>query len=431
MLHARKAMGTRLSWLWWLIGGLVAIVAPAVCFGQTQAKFTDWGWPQPYEQVSPKSIQWLKSQGWWPLKIAYQAPWSGQNTVNIVMDGAGLLKARGLETKLQAFASGPAINEVIVSGRFQAASGGNFPFTSLLDKRIPVKAIAIESPNLLHALIVPNDSHVTSLKQFKGSNPPAAIGLVTGSSAEFYIQMAAQINHVEIGKDVILKNMSPGDQMSMPKGLAAVASWDPTASMIVDERKSGRIVDSIFPYNIYEGQFYVRSEIIKNAPDVAQALSDAFAEATLWIRRYPEKAAQLMGKVPQLRNYSQSLLLEQIKDYNNLYKPTYIYPLGQFWGEANEPVFKWLHDQKRIERPLTAADFAAAVDPQFMSNTFKKLGWAEPKAPPFIPAGWTGKPNQPPYPKYLTVEDMKAPQTFPEKGDLTKPWTYGGKTYTP
>ncbi len=24
--------------------------------------FTEWGWPQPYEQVSPKSVEWLKAQ---------------------------------------------------------------------------------------------------------------------------------------------------------------------------------------------------------------------------------------------------------------------------------------------------------------------------------------------------------------------------------
>lgn len=431
MEHGRNPIRARLSWLWGIIGWLAVLAAPSVCLAQVPPKFTDWGWPLPYEQISPKSIQWLKSQGWWPLKIAYQAPWSGQNTVNIVMDRQGLLKQRGLETKFQAFASGPAINEVIVSGRFQAASGGNFPFTSLLDKHVPVKAIAIESPNLLHALIVPSDSRIKSLKDFKGSNPPAAIGLVTGSSAEFYIQMAAALSGVQIGKDIILKNMSPGDQMSMPKGLAAVASWDPTASMIVEERKSGRIVDSIFPYNMYEGQFYVRAELVQNVPDVVQALSDAFAEATLWTRRFPEKAAQLMAEDPNLKNYSKGLLLQQINAYNNLYKPTYIYPHAQFWGAANEQIFKWLYDHKRIETRLSAKDFAAAVEPRFMAKTFEKIGWAEPKVPPFIPPNWTGKPDQAPYPQYLTVQDLKQPQPFPESGDLVKPWTYGGKTYAP
>src|SRR5947207_2449515 len=52
----------------------------------------------------------------------------------------------------------------------------------LKDKNIPVTAIAIESPNLLHALVVPNDSPLKSIKDLKGSNPPATVGLVTGLS---------------------------------------------------------------------------------------------------------------------------------------------------------------------------------------------------------------------------------------------------------
>jgi sulfonate transport system substrate-binding protein len=95
----------------------------------------------------------------------------GQNTVNIVMDRQGLLKAAASRPKFQAFPSGPAINETIVSARFQAGNGGNFPFTSLLDKNIPVKAIAILSPNLLHALVVPTDSKLKTIKDLKGANP--------------------------------------------------------------------------------------------------------------------------------------------------------------------------------------------------------------------------------------------------------------------
>lgn len=396
-----------------------------------QQKFNDWGWPMPYEKVSDKSVQWLKDKGWWPVQVAYQAPWSGQNTVNIVMDKQGLLKARGIETKYQAFPSGPAINETIVSARFQVGNGGNFPFTSLLDKNIPVKAIAILSPNLLHALVVPVDSPLKSIRDLKGSNPPATIGLVTGSSAEFYFQAAIQQNGIEVGKDVILKNMPPGEQMALPRGIAGVVSWDPTPAMMVEERKNGRIIDSIFPYNMYEGQFYVRSEIIENAPDVAQAFSDAFAEATLWIRRHPEKAAELKSQDPMLRNYSRDILLQQVKAYSNLYKPTHIYPHKEFWGAVNESIFDWLYAQKRIQRPLKARDFAAAVDERFMTKTFEKLGWAVPKQPPFIPADWKGDPAKPPYPEYVHAINTKQPQPFPEKGDLVRAWSFGGKTFTP
>ena len=63
-------------------------------------QFTEWGWPQPYEKVSDKSVAWLKQKGWWPLQVAFQSPWSGQNNINIVMDKQGLLAKRGIEMKL-------------------------------------------------------------------------------------------------------------------------------------------------------------------------------------------------------------------------------------------------------------------------------------------------------------------------------------------
>lgn len=410
-----------------LVAMLVFFAAPAIA----QQKFTDWGWPLPYERVSDKSVEWLKSKGWWPVQVAYQPPWSGQNTTNIVMDRQGLLKSRGVEAKWQGFPSGPAINETIVSAKFQVGNGGNFPFTSLLDKNIPVKAIAILSPNLLHALVVPPDSPLRSIKDLKGSNPPATIGIVTGSSAEFYFQMAMQLNGIQVGKDVILKNTPPGEQMALPKGIAGVVPWDPTPTMMVEERKNGRIIDSIFPYNMYEGQFYVRAEIAENAPDVVQAFADAFAEATLWIRLNPEKAADLTSEDPSLKGFSKAILLQQILAYNNLYKPTHIYPHAAFWGAVNETIFKWLHGQNRITRPLAAKDFADAVDQGYMDKTFGKLGWAVPKQPPFLPAGWSGDPGKPPFPEYMHAINTKNPQPFPERGDLVKSWTFGGKTFTP
>ena len=100
---------------------------------------------------------------------------------------------------------------------------------------------------------------------------------------------------LKIGKDVILKNMPPAEQMLMPKGIGGVVPWEPGVTIITEVRKTGRKVDTIFPYNFYEGRFYVRQELIDNVPDVVQAISDAFMEATLWIRLYPDKAADLLA----------------------------------------------------------------------------------------------------------------------------------------
>jgi ABC-type nitrate/sulfonate/bicarbonate transport system substrate-binding protein len=405
-----------------LLGGMVPAAAQS---------FTDWGWPQPYEKVSDKSIAWLKQKGWWPIAVGWQGPFSGQNTINVVMDKAGLLEKRGLESKFQVFAAGPDVNEAVASARIQVGNGGNFPFTSLLDRGVPVRAIAVVAPNLKHSTVVPLDSPVKKLADFKGSNPPATIGIVTGSSAEFYFTQAAEVVGLQIGKDVILKNMPPGEQLLMVKGIGAVVPWEPSVTIITDDRKTGREVDTIFPYNFYEGMFYVRQELIDNVPDVVQAISDAFMEATLWIRLYPDKAADFLAAEPMLKAYGKPLLLQQTQLYNNLYKPTYSYPFAKLWGEENARIAKWLKDRNRLTKGLAAKDYEASFDAKFMEKTYLKLGWKIPTQAPFIPANWKGKIGELPYPSYANVTTLKNPQPWPEAGDLTRPWTFNGKTYQP
>ena len=423
----RQQRGTRLKILaaaavTWLVCGVIPAAAQS---------FTDWGWPQPYEKVSDKSVAWLKQKGWWPLGFGWQGPFSGQNTINVVMDKAGLLEKRGLDAKFQVFAAGPDVNEAVASARIQVGNGGNFPFTSLLDRGVPVKAIAVVAPNLKHSTVVPLDSPINKLADFKGSNPPATIGIVTGSSAEFYFTQAAEVVGLKIGKDVILKNMPPGEQLLMAKGIGGVVPWEPSVTILTDIRKTGREVDTIFPYNFYEGRFYVRQELIDNVPDVVQAISDAFMEATLWIRLNPDKAADLLAAEPMLKVYGKPLLLQQTALYNNLYKPTYSYPFAKLWGEEDARIAKWLKERNRLTKALTAQDYEASFDTRFMDKTYAKLGWTVPKRPPFIPANWPGKIGQLPYPPYANAVTLKAPQPWPERGDLTRAWTFNGKTYQP
>ena len=409
-----------------ILAALLSGIVPA-----SAQSFTDWGWPQPYERVSQKSVDWLKQKGWWPIGVGWQGPFSGQNTINVVMDKTGLLEQRGIEAKFHVFAAGPDVNEAVASARVQVGNGGNFPFTSLLDRGVPVKAIAVVAPNLKHSTVVPLDSNIKKLADFKGSNPPATIGIVTGSSAEFYFTQAAEVVGLRIGKDVILKNMPPSEQILMAKGIGAVVPWEPSVTIITENRKTGIEVDTIFPYNFYEGRFYVRQELIDNVPDVVQSISDAFMEATLWIRLNPDKAADLLAAEPMLKTFGKELLLQQTKLYNNLYKPTYSYPFAAMWGEEDARIAKWLKERNRLTKALTANDYEASFDTRFMEKTYQKLGWKIPTRAPFLPPNWPGKIGQLPYPEYANALTLKEPQRWPEAGDLTRPWTFNGKTYKP
>ena len=78
--------------------------APAVA----TRTFTDWGWPQPYEQISAKSKQWLQGKGWWPLNAAWIVVWSGEEMVGHVLQTQKLLdsvvfaRVKGVDRQLTA-----------------------------------------------------------------------------------------------------------------------------------------------------------------------------------------------------------------------------------------------------------------------------------------------------------------------------------------
>src|SRR5689334_15120031 len=113
---------------------LAGMLALLLMVGPTSAQqpFTAWGWPTPYERVSPTSIDWLKARGWWPVAIASQPPWPCANAVTTVMIRQGLLQQRGIESVAQWFLAGPPIIESVAAGRTPVGFGGNFPATSML-----------------------------------------------------------------------------------------------------------------------------------------------------------------------------------------------------------------------------------------------------------------------------------------------------------
>ena len=123
------------------------------------------------------------------------------------MEHLQLLQKRGIDAKYTEYIGGPPINESMLAGRSQVGFEGNFPFTTLLVKQFPVVDLAVLSPNLLHCVVVPNDSPYKSVKDWANQKTPLSVGVLIGSSPEFYFQDAARSNGVEVGKDVTLVNI--------------------------------------------------------------------------------------------------------------------------------------------------------------------------------------------------------------------------------
>jgi ABC-type nitrate/sulfonate/bicarbonate transport system substrate-binding protein len=401
------------------LGGMSALTAalgPAALAQSTPkpgGKSTEWGWPQPYEQVSAASVAWLKSKGWWPLRIGIQPYYA-----SVPLWGPlKLAEARGLALETPYFVFGAQQNEAAVTGNLQGNIYGNFPFVSyLLKSKTPMKVIANGAVNLRTSLMVAPDSPVKKIEDLAKLDHKPAIGLVAGSVSEFYLQTSLRAHGIK-STDVILKTLSPADMLLMPQGIDAVVQWDPFVALMVENRKNARIIDSAYSYNFVHGVLAVMQEIIDNAPDVVQALADMYIEGILFTRHDPVRARALLKQQEAFRFFGETELSVLI-DSAVKYKPTVSYVFPEFWATEDEQVTQWLFETGRIQRPLTKAELVSAFDRKFLGNTYAKLGWRVPERPPWIPADWKGTVGKPPYPAYRTPDE--APQPWPEKDDLVK-----------
>jgi sulfonate transport system substrate-binding protein len=414
-----------------LAAGNVHAQAPAV----STRKFTDWGWPLPYEQVSAKSKQWLQSKGWWPLGAAWIVVWSGEEMVGNVMQTQKLLEKRGIDMNWQTFVAAGFSNEAFIPGRIQLANTGALGVLALLSNKVPMRAVAVHSPALTHAATVPLDSPLKSLADLKGQKVlkrPAVVGTTTGSTNHFGFIAAAAYLGLKQDEDYTLRSSPPGDLAAGPKGIDVYTIWEPHVSYSTDVLKATRLLEPLDPYYIYSGYSYLRQEIEDNAPDVVQLATDAFVEAVLWAKANQEKAVADLASQPAYGRLGLPLLTKMSQRYLFWPKPTVYYPFADpngIWPKEESRISTWAHDTGASKNLVTNDDWLKVRRTSYMDATFDKLGWAVPQRPPFLPKDFGGVGNLPYKPYGAAL--LNGPAPFPEPGELKKPWTFMGKTYTP
>ncbi len=394
-------------------------------------EFTEWGWPQPYEKVSEKSVKWLKDKGWWPLVYAYQPLWLGQSVIRVAGD-MGFAAERGLEMQFVSFLAGPAVNEAIIAGKAQVGSGGPFPTTTMLSRRAPLKGLAVISYGYRHAIMIAPTSPVKRAADLKGKS----IGLVVGSGAEYGYVTWAKANGVDPFKDATVKNIPVPDQATMPKGLDAVVPWDPAVDLMLQERKNATLFADTTDFMYYFGTMYVREEIVREVPDVAQAIVDMFIETILYSRYNPKQTVEFLKRDPVIESYPFEIIYSENQAYVNKLKPSWTYPFADYIAVEGERVSRWLVQGNRIKTEVQAEEWKAYLLRDFMDRTYKRLGWKVPIQPPYFPTGttverlkrWVQTGSM--Y-KQILPYHLKSPQPFPEPGDLVAPWYFAGKWYYP
>ncbi len=432
LIHAAKAAGGLL--LADLAAGVARAAEPAAPVVTTR-RFTEWGWPQPYEQISEKSKQWLQSKGWWPLNAAWIVVWSGEEMIGNILQTERLLEKRGIEMKWQTFVAAGFSNEAFIPGRVQLANTGALGVLALLSNKVPTRALAVHSPGLTHAATVPLDSPLKSLADLKGAKVlkrPAVVGTTTGSTNHFGFIAAAHYLGLTENQDYTLRSTPPGDLAAGPKGIDVYTMWEPHVSYSIEILKVTRLLETLNPYYVYSGYYYARQEIEDNAPDVAQLMTDAFVEAVLWGKANPDKALRSLLSHPAYGRLSPDLIKKMSERYLFWPKPTVYYPFDDpngIWPKEESRISEWAFETGASKNKVTSADWQNVRRSSYMARTFEQLGWKVPEKPPFLPSDWSGV-GELPYKPY-SAELLRGPAPFPEPGELTKPWTFMGKTYRP
>ncbi len=411
--------------------GPAGSTAPAV----NSQKFTEWGWPLPYEQISAKSKQWLQSKGWWPVNAAWIVVWSGEEIVGHVLQTQKLLEKRGIETDWRTFVAAGYSNEAFIPGRIQIANTGALGVLALLDNKVPTRALAVHSPALTHAATVPLDSPLKSLADLKDAKVlkrPAVVGVTTGSTNHFGFIAAARYLGLEENRDYTIRSSPPGDLAVGLKGIDVFTIWEPHVSYSTEILKVTRLLEPLNPYYVYSGYCYTRREIEENAPDVAQLITDAFVEAVLWAKANPDETLSSLLKHPAYGRLNPGLIKRMSELYLFWPKPTVYYPFddpNDIWPKEEARISEWAFETGAVKNKITTADWQNVRRTSYMATTFAKLGWKVPEKPPFLPKDWAGA-GKLPYKPY-GADLLRGPAPFPEPGELTKPWSFVGKTYWP
>jgi ABC-type nitrate/sulfonate/bicarbonate transport system substrate-binding protein len=402
---------------------LCAVAAAAHAQTPAKGQFTEWGWPQPYEKVSAKSVEWMKSKGWWPIQTNFY-PGSPQYGMPTHVMAKKFAAPRGLEVTTRRFASGPAANEALISGHIQFAHVGNFPFFSMVDKNAPVRGVFL-IPNERISVMVPLKSPLRSVSDLKGKT----IGTAVGSGAYMALVFMLRQHGLNPDKDVSIRNLPWPEQLNLPSGIDAVAPWDIGPSIMMHQLKNARELADLTAYDVNYGMHIIRSEIIENAPDVAQAIVDALLESVLFSRQNIDEANEITrAGDTTAATYPADLVKRVVAEANAYLKPTWTYPHMELVAQGMVAP-KWMKETGRLSRDLTEADFKRYLATNLLETSYRKLGWKVPERNPIF-EGSRVQFGKFPY-EYRRPFNLTSPEPFPAKGDLTKPWYFAGRSYSP
>lgn len=183
----------------------------------------------------------------------------------------------GYKPDYQGFAqAGPAINEAFAAKSLDFAVYGDMPAITAKSNGVDVKIIASVSSQQDYAIVIGNQSDISSISDLKGKKIAVGFGTVTYK----YLEDLLGLNGLGIG-DVEIVNTSVDGPTMLSSGQVDAFVTQLTAAYLYQQSKIGKIFVSTKDTPEIAGQFVlaVRGDFLQENPEAAQAVVKALNRA--------------------------------------------------------------------------------------------------------------------------------------------------------
>ncbi|KRE82380.1 ABC transporter substrate-binding protein [Arthrobacter sp. Soil764] len=215
------------------------------------------------------------------------------NPLSLVIKKQGWLEAslkdQGVTVNWVQSAGSNKANEALRSGAIDVGSTAGSAALLARANGSEIKTIDIFSQPEWAALVAPAGSDITSVADLKGKS----VAATKGTDPYFFLLQALEQAGLKPG-DVTVQNLQHADgRTALENG--SVQAWsglDPI--MAGAEQKGAKLFYRNLDFNTY-GFLNATEPFLKNKPELAQAVVNAYEKARAWAAQNPDRTAQILA----------------------------------------------------------------------------------------------------------------------------------------
>jgi sulfonate transport system substrate-binding protein len=211
------------------------------------------------------------------------------NPLSLIIKDQGWLEKQGLQVNWVQSAGSNKANEALRAGAIDVGSTAGSAALLARANGSPIQVIAIYSQPEWAALVAPAGSDITSVADLRGKN----VAATKGTDPYFFLLQALEANGLS-PDDITVQNLQHADGWAALQN-GSVDAWAGLDPIMANAEQTGAtLFYSNVDFNSY-GFLNAREDFLRDKPEVAQLVVDAYAAAADWAAEHPEETAQILA----------------------------------------------------------------------------------------------------------------------------------------